>query len=200
MRKIISKHEENRRNRKNRLIMGFVLIFGMFFSVVGFSFGGFSGGHLFGRGTTTNDNSNRVNYNGFEFVNQNGLWVSNIGGFNFVFRYNPNQVEKSYSQIKPIDNYYQKPLYIYSENPDAETEIYVNLGQVVLRTQTACLEGLECKNENLPIKTCEDNFIIIKEDNTTGIIQEENCVFITGISYNLIRSTDEFLFKVFGIR
>ncbi len=117
-----------------------------------------------------------------------------------VFRYNPEHVEKSYSQIKLIDNYYQKPLYIYSESSEAETEIYVNLGQVALRTQPACLDGEKCKNENLATKTCSDNFIIIKESNSTDITQEENCVFIQAPSYSLTGLTDEFLFKVLGIR
>ena len=189
--KIISKHEENRRKKKNQFVVGFILIFIMFFSVVGYSLGG---------RTPANDDSSKINYNGFEFVNQNGLWVLDIDGFNFVFRYNPEQVEKSYSQIKSIDNYYQKPLYIYSENPEAEAEIYVNLGQVALRTQPACLDGEKCKNENLATKTCSDNFIIIKEGNSSDITQEENCVFIQAPSYSLTRLTDEFLFKVFGIR
>ena len=191
MRKIISRHEENRRKRKNQFIVGFILIFIMFFSVVGYSFGG---------RTPANDDSSKINYNGFKFVNQNGLWVLDIDGFNFVFRYNPEQVEKIYSLVDSLDKYHQKPLYIYSENPEAEAEIYVNLGQVALRTQTACLDGEECENENLPIKTCEDNFIIIKEGNSSEITQEENCVFIQAPSYSLTKLTDEFLFNVLGIR
>ena len=59
--------------------------------------------------------------------------------------------------------------------------------------------SLENCEEDYPIKTCDDNFIIIKENNNTGIIQSESCVFIQGQQENLTMITDEFLFKVFGI-
>ena len=62
MRKIISKYEENRIKKKNKFLMGFILIFIMSFGVVGYSFGGkYSGGKI-----PTNDGSNKINYNGFE--------------------------------------------------------------------------------------------------------------------------------------
>jgi hypothetical protein len=58
---------------------------------------------------------------------------------------------------------------------------------------------MDCE-ETLPIKTCEDNFIIIKENNFTNIIQEDNCVFIQGPSENLTMVSDEFLFHILGVR
>ena len=65
--------------------------------------------------------------------------------------------------------------------------------------QIACLDSAKCP-ENLPIKTCEDNFIIIEEKNKTAITQENKCIFIQGAKENLTKITDEFLFKVIGIR
>lgn len=187
MRKIVSKHAEGKKTRRNQLIVGLVLIFIMFFSVVGYSFTG-----------KTVENSGKINYNGYEFAEQNGFWVLNIGNL-FFFKYNPEQVEKSYALVNPLSNYYQKPLYISSENQEAEREIYVNLRQVALRIQSACLEGEECRGENLPVKTCRDNFIIIREDNSSYINQDENCVFIQAPQENLTKLTDEFLFKTLGI-
>lgn len=188
MRKIISKQEENKKRKRNQFIVGFILIFIMFFSVLGYSLGG-----------RTSEDSNKINYNGFEFTEENGFWSLNIGNFNFLFRYNPEQVEKIYSEIKSLDNYYQKPLYTSSEDIEAEREIYTNLDQIALRMQPACLEGEECVGENMAVKTCADNFIIIKKSNISSIIQEENCVFIKGPYENLTKITDEFLFKTLGI-
>jgi len=202
MRKIISKHEEGRKRKRNQLIVGGVLIFIMFFSVLGYSFRG------------GDENTKKINYNGFEFINQNDFWILNTENFYFVFKNNPKQVEEIGGDLEYLENYYDKPLYIYSENSESEIEIYRNLfyqNQIVQRMQSACLDEnitnttlgerivLEC-DENLPIKNCEDNFIIIKEDNNTKITQNKNCVFIFGQQENLTKITDEFLFKILGIR
>ena len=191
MRKIISKYKEGKRKRRNGMIIGLILVGVMLFSVLGYAFRG--GG---------NDDVEKLNYNGFEFVEQNGFWFTSIENFQFAFRYNPQQVEEIDSELKYLENYYGKPLYISSENSEAELEIYRNLfyqNQIVQRMQSACLEEEEC-DENLPVKTCENNFIIIKKNNNSEIIQEENCVFIKGGEENLTKITDEFLFKILGIR
>lgn len=193
MRKIISKHEEARKKKRNQLIVGGVLIFIMLFSVLGYSFRRGEGSSI-----------KKINYNGFEFTEQDNFWILNIEEFNFVFKNNPQQVEKIKGELKYLTNYYEKPLYIYSEDNNAKLEIYRNLlyqNQIVQRIQPACLETdnklEEC--ENLPVKNCENNFIVIKESNESKIIQNESCVFIQGKEENLTEITDEFLFKILGI-
>ena len=92
-------------------------------------------------------------------------------------------------------------MYIYSENSDAETEIYRNLfyqKSIVQRVQSACLEGEECSGD-LPIKTCEDNFVLIREGLEDKIFQNNNCVFIESAGENLTMLSDEFLFKLLKI-
>ncbi|MBU2053103.1 MAG: hypothetical protein KJ721_02575 [Nanoarchaeota archaeon] len=196
MRKIASKQDKEKRARRNQFIVGGVLIFIMFGSVFGIIVNSFGD-----KESVVKD----VTYNGFEFVNQNGFWISTIGSFQFVFSNNPEEIEfnesvNTSSDIKPINSYSGKPLYIYSENDNAKWEIYRNLhpdsNQIVQRMQDACLE--EC-GDDLPIKTCEDNFIIIRESNNSRIIQENNCVFIDGKKENLIKLVDKYLFKVLGI-
>lgn len=188
MRKIKSKYAEAKKQKRNQIIIGAILIFVMFGSVFGVVVGSF------GR----KDDSKKINYNGYEFVKQNNFWVLNIGNFQFVFRYNPNEVEKIDSELKYLNNYYNKPLYISSDSNEATSEIYANLNQIVQRMQSACLEEDEC-DEDIPDKTCENNFIIIKESNSSRIIQEENCVFIQGAQEDLIKLSDEFLFKILGV-
>ena len=188
MRKISSKYQKEKKIRRNQWILSLFLIFIMFFSVVGFGFQNTS---------VNNDNTiEKFNYNGFEFTDQNGFWILNKNNINFIFRYNPNEVPKINSELKNLNNYNGKPLYIFSESIEAESEIYTNLFQSVERIQNACLE--EC-DENLPIKTCEDNFIIIKEGDEK-IVQDNNCVFITGKTENLTKLADEFLFKILEIK
>jgi len=189
MRKIISRYEKKKREQRNQLIIGGVLIVVMFSSVLGYAF--------LGRG---NEDSNKIIYNGFEFIGQNGYWTLNVGDFNFAFRNNPNQVEEIDVYVKDLNNYYEKPLYLSSENNEAVSEIYMNLNQIAQRIQSACLENETCEDENLPIKNCESNFIIIKESNNSEIIQENNCVFIKGSAENLTQISDEFLFRIMKIR
>lgn len=201
MRKITSKYKQNKKRRTNQFIVGGVLIFIMLFSTLGYSFM-----------SKEDENTKKINYNGFEFIEQNGLWFTNIGDLNFVFKYNPKQIEAVDPELKYLDNYYGKPLYIYSEDNEAEIEIYSNFNQIIQRMQYACLDEeeyflnnktlineLNC-DEDWPTKTCEDNFIIIRENNNSNIIQEENCVFIDGSGENLTRLTDGFLFKILGIK
>jgi len=193
MRRIVSKHKEGRIRKRNQIIVGMILIFVMVGSVLGFALQGFHLGG--GRNTGQNGNSNNIEYNGFEFANQNNLWV--LGSF--IFKNVPQQVEDIGDISNSINDYQGRPLYIYSESEEAELEIFINLGNIVLRTQKACVEGTECPGD-FPVKTCEDNFIIIMEKNISSIIQQDNCIFIEGKKEDLTGLVDQFLFKILGIR
>ena len=186
MRKIASKHREERKRKRNQVIVGCVLIFVMFFSVISYGFANFTnsdGG--------TSENQNHITYNGFIFTEQNNFWILNFNGRNFIFSHNPEGVPKISSQVNLLSSYNEKPLFIHSESPIAESEISTNLFGLVERIQNACPENEDCE-EDIPTKTCEDNFIIIKEG-SQRIKQENNCVFIEGKSEDLIKLTGEFL-------
>ena len=157
----------------------------MIISVFGYAFQG------------ENNNDSKLKYNNFEFVKQDNYWVLENS---FVFKYSPKETEdfNFESYLNPINNYQDKPLYIYSENNLAESEIYKNLYYVAQRIQYACIEGKSCK-ENVPIKTCEDNFIIISESEF-NVEQKENCLFISGPKENLDKISDEVLFKIIGVK
>lgn len=200
MRKIMSKQEEAKKAKKNQLIIGIILIGVMFTSVLGFTthFGGGLGGNS-NQGTNNDQAGSISNYNGFEFYpGHSGLWFLDIGGGSFGFTNLPQRVEKINSEVNLLNSYVGKPLYIDSVDSGAELEITRNLGQVAQRVQQACLREGECVGD-LPIKTCEDNFIIIKEDTLTNIIQEDNCVFILGPKEDLVEIADEFLFKILSV-
>ena len=191
MRTIISKKDEQKKAKRNQFILSIILIMVMFSSIVGYSLSGLN-----------ETNSKSIVYNGINFVQNNNLWYANIGDFQFSFFYNPTEVEQINSELNLLNQYKNLPLYIYSENSDAEAEIYRNLfysNQVIQRMQYACLETEECAEE-IPIKNCSDNFIIIKKSEENKIIQQENCVFIEGKEEDLIKLSDSFLFKIMGIQ
>ncbi len=188
MRKLISRQEEERKKKRNQYIVGGILVAVMLLSTLGYAFQGGGG-----------ESSKRVTYNGFEFNEKGGSWFLNINQMQLAFRYNPKQVEKIDSEIKKVDSYSDQPLYISSKYQEAYSEVYTNLNSIVQRIQLACEENNTCDG-NLPIKNCDSNFIIFELSNETNITQEKNCVFIKSPIENMTQTTDEFLFKIFGIR
>lgn len=191
MRKITSQQDTEKKNKRKQLLVGGILIFIMLISTLGYSFSRFAGG---------GSNSEQMNYRGYTFAKQNGLWNTQLNGLAFSFSSNPNEIINENSNVSlTLNNYQGQPLYVSSENPDAEYEIYRNLDSLILRRQSACLEGEKCSNKDFPVKTCDDNFIIIREANNTKISQKKNCVFIEGEREKLVNITDGFLFKIIGI-
>jgi len=191
MRKIISKKESDKKNRRIQLIVGIFLILIMALSTIGYSLN-----------NNPEDETEKIIYNDIEFVRENNLWNANIGNFQFGFLYNPTETEKTNSSLDYLNEYDNLPLYIYSENSDATMEIYRNLfyyNQIVERVQEACPKGEICAEE-IPIKNCTNNFIIIKKSEISEIKQEDNCVFISGKDEDLVKITDGFLFKISGIQ
>lgn len=190
MRRLVSKEEEARKKKRNQIILGFVLVLVLILSSISFAL---QGG--LGNADSGGVSGDETEYNGFKFTNQNGLWVFE----SFVFRYLPQEVDDIGFGIKPISNYQGKPAYVYSEDENAEIDVVVNLGRVAQRVQKACPEGTNC-SVDLPVKTCNDNFIIIKEGIENSIVQENNCVFIKGKKEDLAALADQFLFKTLGIK
>lgn len=199
MRQIGSKQNLERKRKKNNLILGLILIGIMLFSVLGYGLSYYNGG---GNDNKDNQEGQEISYNGFDFVNNNGFWFTQINGESYSFFYNPEQISVKNIEVPNLDYYKDKTVYIVSENPGAESEISSNLYSSTSRIQKACLEGKECANDALPIKTCEDNVIVIESDPESKgeIYQEENCIFIKGQDSELIKLSDEFIFHVLGIR
>jgi len=207
IRKITSKEEESKRKKRNQIIAGAILVGIMVLSTIGYAFQGLND---FGK----NQGYEEVDYNGFNFKKINGFWILNKSGTEMIFSYNPRETEdfnkiiSSYN-LNQIDKYYQKQLYSFSDTKEAEIEIYTNLRYFIQRMQPACLDknetspytniSIDC-DKSLPVKNCDDMFIIITESNYTGITQKRNCVFIAGKKEEKLKITDEFLFKIFGIK
>ena len=190
MKRFVSKQEKEKRERKTQTIIGLSLVGIMVLSVLGFGLR-----YGIGNNELNNSENNTLIYNGFEFTYLNGFWT--IG--NFAFRYNPKEAPDIGENLTDGTYYVGLPLYIYSENPEAEREISVNLGNIAERIQQACPQEKQC-SENIPIKNCENNFIILKESENERIFQMDKCVYIEGSQENLTKLADSFLFKILGVR
>ena len=122
-----------------------------------------------------------------------------MGGTVYGFVNNPSNTYQLTSQVKPLEDYYAKPLYLYSENLNAESEVYRNLYSVVQKIDNACPDGETC-DVGIPVKTCSDNFIIIREKSEVIVAQQDGCVFIEGPAEALTKIADGFLLKIIGIQ
>ncbi len=196
-RSILSEKSKKSRKKFYSLLFGILLITILILSIAGYSLRG-----------SSNQDKKEINYNGYEFIEKEGFWLLNLeeSDIQLAFRYNPYEVPRIDGIINNVDNYYNKPLYIQSQNNLATSEIYSNMANIAQRVQNACLnksehdiaKEIEC-DEDLPIKNCESNLILIKQGNITNIKQEQNCVFITAPKNQIIKVADEFLFKLLRI-
>jgi len=184
MRKSISREERARKEKRNKIIVGLLLVGLMVLSTVGYTF--YQTGQKKG-----------VKYKGVKFVlMEDGLWHFNLGK-EFATTYTPKETENIFTTLSlSLQDYANKPLY-FSHDSEQEgiEEVVRNIGQFVSRIQRVCLD--ECE-EDLPVKTCSDNIIIIRYVNETLIKQEGNCVYVLAKD-DIIKASDAFIFRLLGI-
>jgi len=187
MRRIKSEEEIAKGKRRNKFIVGFVMIFLMVFSTAGFALYGVDFG---GNGSSSSDSD--INQQGPYYNGQ--YWIYNLGGQQFFFI---NSQELT-SEI-PVDidlttnDYANVPLFIDADSDVVINEIANNLGQFTGRVQRACYGACE---EDLPEKDCSENLIVWQsEAEKNRVYQEEKCIFIDGD----LTSVDAFLYRVIGL-
>jgi len=192
MRKIISREDRDKKNKRNQIIVGIFLIGIMIFGTLGYAFSG-----------NSEDKKEVLRYKGIDFIKDDSeYWRFNIQGVDFITKYNPEEVEDVDADMSLfINDYKNKPLYFISEFQEPIFELGGNLNQFVLRINEACLDEENCLG-NLPIKNCSiDNVVVFEEVlNESGkIYQEDNCIFISADWNEQVRYSDAFLFEILGV-
>ncbi len=194
MRKITTKQDQKKKQKRNQLIIAGIMVLLMFMSVFGIIVNSFD--------SSPESSSEREKYNGYTFNKVNGLWQTSYSDADLTFSNLPDetiQVQINNS-LNTISAYSGEPLYLSSEDYYSTNEIYNTIYPFVSRMQFACLENATCQDETYPIKDCSENFIIIREALEPTITQSENCVFIEGPLEDLQKITDEFLYRTFRIK
>lgn len=192
MRKITSKHDLQKTNRRKQAMVGIVLVGLMLVSIIGYAF-------QVNPNTNANTEGNTGTYKGYPLSTFSGYWNLKVGNFTFVFAENPADSYALTSALNPAENYYGKPVYLYSESVVAEAEIFRNMHLLSSGVTYACPEGETNCRESWPVKTCSDNFIVIRESNKTGITQKGGCVYIEGPAEKMTGMADGFILKILGI-
>ncbi|MFH1238018.1 MAG: hypothetical protein ABIH79_01320 [archaeon] len=185
MRKIQTVEIRARKAQKKKIIVGVALIFLMVVSTVGYS--------LMQGDSEKNDS--KVEENGLTFYRQNGIWATSIEGKTFGFQYLPSEIANiSVEGDYDLDMYTDQLLYYTSPN-EGVIEILNNVGSYVLRYQGACLNETYCEDD-LPMKDCWSNIIVIEEGNETKVYNNESCVYLVGDS---VKAADAFLYKLLKV-
>lgn len=193
MRKLSTKEQEEKRQKRNQKIVSLVIVLLMIGSGFGIIVNSF--------GSQDNASRTRAEYNDFVFFKSGNYWITETQSQQLVFEHLPDETNFTLnSEINPLSSYKDRVLYIYSEDALAGSFVASNLQNFVQRIQLACVENKIC-NGDYPIKdNCDDNFIKIEISNKTQIKQENSCVFIQSDEENLVKITEEFLYNLFEIK
>ncbi|NCN87101.1 hypothetical protein GW932_04665 [archaeon] len=192
IKKLSSKEDERKKQRKNNYLIGAVLVIVMFGSVFGIIVNSFD----------TSNNSEKLTYKGFPLEAQGNVYLLGIGNHSFYLTNNPNDLGELKYDInfsKTLANYVGLPLYLDSYSYTYSQQIYQNIFGYPERIQFACENENDCLDDNLPIKNCTENMIIIREKEDNKIYEKDNCVFIEGTTEEISKLVDLFTLKVLGI-
>ncbi len=201
IRRIVTREEQDRKRKRNYLIMGIVMVLLMIISPAAYG--------LFYNNDSTNSNNsdNIVNYNNIKFVkDSNGYWLFSFGGGNFMTRYNPQELNGTKSSLMSTLSTYKDQVlsFEWNETQEGVFEIRRNFEGNSIPKRVV---GRVCLTENcsldIPTKSCfEDKVISFRipfEGEKERIYKEDNCVFIIANETNQVKFADAFLFNIIGI-
>lgn len=177
------------------MAIGFVLILLMVMSVLGY-------GLLSSSRIESQDSDSQVEYNSYVFTSVGGLWRFQIESQEHATSYNPKETEDIEVAEASLEDYYNKPLYFVSGNPDALNEFMYNIRRYASRAQEVCLQGELCAGDFVE-KNCSSNIIMFKTNEDfekVQILREDNCLFIEGKSEEMARASDRIVFKLLGVQ
>ena len=185
MRKLETKKAIEKKQKKNQIILGSILIFLLVVSTAGYSIM-----------NVNSESSSTIQENGINFFYQNGLWLIQTENSAFAFQNLPSKIKDiTVDTNKTLNEYISSTIY-FKNTPQGASEILSNINPFILRHQETCIEGETC-TQDLPVKNCSDNiFIFVENSAETKVGQVQNCIYIYGDS---VRGADAFLYKILGI-
>lgn len=151
-------------------------------------------------------------YNNFTFTQIEDGWQTKAQGYNVTTIFLPQETLNASSGNVRLFDFSNKIIFIVISSKDTEYltyDLFRNLQDINQRMQFACPVEQEnssfCLETNLPLKSCDDasldtKIMIIKDNETqVGYSYNESCLTIKGTSSDVVKATDNFIFKLFGI-
>ncbi|GEM_PF-1462282 len=148
--------------------------------------------------------SNKITYNGFTFLLQQGRWFTDISGLKYGFEYSPQDVEtiKSISFQDPGFGQQTYLLFNPDEFSEGSQELVLLKQFLVSRGMTAslaCIKEQGCGD--LPLVTCEDSRknIYFKQGNKSEIYNEGNCFVLEAEPGSELMVFNRFAYGLLGV-
>jgi len=195
MKKIISKFEQKKKEKRKQLVLGIILVGLMVFSTIAYSF--------MDNSSSSDNLESELSYNGVEFSLKEEYYIGEKYNNQILLSKNPNDLKENVliNLSNSLESYSGKPLYLSSEDYLSSFIINQNFGvlnSIAQRMQLACYSEGNCP-ESYPIKDCSNNLIVIGYSNQSSITSFENCVFISGPEEEVSDLTNLFILKIFEI-
>lgn len=172
MRKIELREDLEKRNKRNQLIVGIILVGLMLLSTAGYAL-------LSSDRTSLPTDQNSTS----------GSYVTlRKDGYDFYLSSTLEAIKSVPVNISiTLSNYSTQNVFVASNSTSVSSEIYNVLGRYAYRVQDACYGPCQ---ENLPEKDCSSLLIVWSPGATNKVTQQDRCVFIEGD----ISSADAFLY------
>ena len=147
-----------------------------------------------------NEGANKMEYNGYLFVNNGQGWITNIQGQQVAFEYLHNELQDTKAENLKINNNEIFLAYLPEEFNENSYEIMRLKGLLSIKGISAfpaCLQDEGCGD--LPIKQCGENTIIIKAGEQNKGYFNGKCYVLEGKNNDLIKIMNKFIYKIYGI-
>jgi hypothetical protein len=182
MRRIETREEKEKRQKKRTRIFSMIMLFIMIVSTLGYAFITFQ---------EDSDNTKKTSGQA-QAQNFDSRWILDYKGQQMALISSKESTKNiSLELFLDINNYAGNSIYLdYGNSSAILYEIAQNLQNYALRVLPACYGSCDL---NLPEKNCSDLLIVYKKANENKVYQKENCVFIEGD----VRAADAFIYKIF---
>lgn len=177
MRKIEQKETLERRSKRNKLIIGIILVGLMVVSTAGYAL------------LSSDLSSQQQPLDDLNVTSGQALTVQK-NGYSFYLSSTLDQIEDVPVDVSLlVGNYTNKEIFIASSNNIVATELYTVFSRYAYRIQNACYGPC---SEDLPEKDCSSLLIVFKPGQVERVTQQDQCVFIEGSMV----ATDAFLYSL----
>lgn len=171
-----------------------IIIFTMVFSILAIKLGNID----------TKEETEKLEYAGFEFSVNGNLLVSKINGIDYGFEYAPKEVEDLESIPLKSESFNSKIYLLYDPIEYNENDFeFIRLKQFLLSKGVNI--NFACTNEegcgDLPIIDCRNTnkAVYLKTSNKNEIYTEENCIVLSAVKGEELKVVNRFIYGILGV-
>ncbi len=190
------KRLEQKKERRKKIMMGFVLVFLMIFSVMGIIIG--------------QQGSEVLRYNDYKFEVVENVYYTTIEGETKGFNYFPSELENLGLNEEILMILMNAPMIYFTFNPESEQQdlVYIDLVRKDLtdNINKMIIDGMTTESEiyNLPIISCENStsyvpVIYFNQSINLSVKKVDDCIVLNAKNYDFLKLRDLLIYKINGV-